>query len=129
MCIKRSSQKRQAFDEVTAPSSHAWPQTLGNCCSLLYPTPIGPLCDPYLSLVMQARHLNLQRSRTTPPSGAVFPGDPWPIPMIDADFPCFTTKIVEHSRYLPPGTGAGDYAALLHQRRHGVSEDQLVNAA
>jgi hypothetical protein len=33
--------------------------------------------------------------------GEVSPDFDWSIPMIDADFLRFTSKIVEHSRYLP----------------------------
>jgi hypothetical protein len=31
---------------------------------------------------------------------AVSPSSPWPIPWFHADFPGFTRKSVEHSRYL-----------------------------
>src|SRR5262249_29952041 len=32
---------------------------------------------------------------------AVSPGSAWLIPIFRIDFPCFTSKIVEYSRYLP----------------------------
>jgi hypothetical protein len=34
---------------------------------------------------------------------AVSPGSAWLIPIFRADFPCFTSKIAEYSRYLPEG--------------------------
>jgi len=38
---------------------------------------------------------------------AVSPDEAEKIPTFHADFPGFTRKIVEHSRYLPPGPGKG----------------------
>ncbi len=46
-------------------------------------------------------------------SGAVFPGSEWSIPMFRADFLHFTSKIVEHSRYLLEDEGTHE-PALAH---------------
>jgi hypothetical protein len=54
--------------------------------------------------VAQSRHILPRIYNSGEPQAAslaVFPDAPSSIPNIGADFLCFTSKIVEHSRYLP----------------------------